>query len=116
MVLSRYCSGETKATLAYLVRIRAKVKMYPFKIKHNIMKTYGEAEIRRIMRLVTSRPGSLVTPRAKYCHHPLIRKLSAPQGRGGRYAHTNLLSMKGILDLLLCGLNCSLDNITDELS
>lgn len=45
MVLSRYFSGQTKATLAYLVRIRAKVKMYPFKIKHNTIKAYGGVEI-----------------------------------------------------------------------
>jgi hypothetical protein len=111
MVLSRYFSGQTTATLEYLVRIRAKVKMCPFKIKHNIMKAYGDIA-RRIMRPVAFGPGSPVTPRGKYCLHPLIRKLSGPQGRSGRYAHTNLLSMKAIVALLLCGPNCSPDNIT----
>jgi hypothetical protein len=41
MVLSRSLSGQTKAPLASLVRIRVKVKMYYFKIKHNTIKAYG---------------------------------------------------------------------------
>lgn len=45
MVLSRSFSGQTKATLANLVRIRVKVKMYYFKIKHNTMKAYGGVEV-----------------------------------------------------------------------
>jgi len=45
MVLSRSSSGQTKATLANLVRIRVKVKTYHFKIKHNTMKAYGGVEV-----------------------------------------------------------------------
>jgi hypothetical protein len=43
MVLSRSMSGQTKVTLANLVRIRVKVKMYQFKITQH--KAYGGVEV-----------------------------------------------------------------------
>ena len=45
IVLSRSLSGQTKATLANLVRIRVEVKLYHFKMKHSTMKAYGGVEV-----------------------------------------------------------------------
>lgn len=44
-VLSRSLSGQTKATLSNLVKIRVKVKMYHFKTKHKAMMACGEVEV-----------------------------------------------------------------------
>jgi hypothetical protein len=45
VVLSGSLSGQTKATLVSLVRIRAKVKIGHFKIMHNSMKAYEGVQV-----------------------------------------------------------------------
>ena len=90
MVLSRSLSGQTKATLANLVRIKSKSKWTTSKLSTTQWRRMEEwrysstnSEARNFAyRVSCDAPG-------KYFRFPLIRMLSGPQCRTGRCTHKN---------------------------